>query len=87
MTKIEMLDKLNRMVCAVEALPNGAEPIAASVSITSEYIHIASYGETLDGAIATEREGEGGPFVEYEANILGVPVIWVGVLRSDDEMV
>lgn len=78
MTKIEMLDKLNQIVCSVEALPDGVSPIAVAVSNTAEYIQLSSYGEVPEATSVVEVEGDDGPYKEYRAEVLGVSVIWLG---------
>lgn len=77
MTKIEMSDMLNRIVCAVEALPDGADPIAAYVCGRRDYVQLSSSAETPPALEVAEVEGDNGPYKEYRAEVLGVSVIWI----------
>ena len=77
MTKIEMLDKLALIREAVAALPEDVKPLAVSVSATSEYIHISDGVDGMSATNVTERDNGRGPYKEYSAEVLGVPVIWL----------
>lgn len=77
MTKIEMLDRLALIREAVAALPDGARPLSVTVSESSDYIHISSFGETLEATRIVDVEGVSCPYEEYRADVLGVLVIWL----------
>lgn len=77
MTKIEMLDKLALIREAVAALPDMAEPITVCVSRSAEYILLFERVDGLNATSVTERDNGRGPYKEYSAEVLGIPVFWL----------
>lgn len=77
MTKAEMLDKLALIREAVAALPDDVRPLSVSISGPSDYIQLSSLGKTLEPTSVVEVESVSGPYKEYRADVLGVPVVWL----------
>lgn len=79
MTKTEMLDKVNRIVRALEALPDGAKPIAVYSCDGHDYIQLSSTAETPPASETVDVEGDSGRYKEYRADVLGVSAIWLEI--------
>lgn len=79
MTKTEMLNKVNRIVRALEALPDGANPIAVYGCDGHDYIQLSSTEETPPASETVDVESDGGLYKEHRADVLGVSVIWLEI--------